>query len=128
VAQLKGLRVLLVDDDPDGRHFISKVLADVGADVIPVGSVREALAALESASPQILVSDLGMPGEDGFDLIRRVRQAGHTPELLPAVALTAFANKAHADSALRSGFQLHMGKPVEADELINAVAGLTRRN
>jgi PAS domain S-box-containing protein len=127
VPRLDGLRVLVVDDDPDGRHFISKVLADVGAVVIPVGSAREALVALDTASPQMLVSDLGMPEEDGFDLIRRVRHAGHTPELLPAVALTAFANKDHADSALQNGFQLHMGKPVDADDLIAAVAGLTRR-
>ena len=126
-TSLEGLRVLVVDDDPDGRHFISKVLSDVGARVIPVGSVREAIAALEITSPQILVSDLGMPEEDGFDLIRRVRHAGHTPELLPAVALTAFANKDHADSALQNGFQLHMGKPVDADDLIRAVAGLAKR-
>ena len=126
-TRLDGLRVLLVDDDPDGRHFISKVLTDTGASVIPVASVREAMAALETASPQLLVSDLGMPEEDGFDLIRRVRHAGHTPESLPAVALTAFANKDHADSALQNGFQLHMGKPVDADDLIKAVAGLAKR-
>jgi CheY-like chemotaxis protein len=126
-TRLDGLRVLLVDDDPDGRYFISKVLTDTGASVIPVGSVREAMTALETASPQLLVSDLGMPEEDGFDLIRRVRHAGHTPESLPAVALTAFANKDHADSALQNGFQLHMGKPVDADDLIKAVASLARR-
>jgi signal transduction histidine kinase/ActR/RegA family two-component response regulator len=126
-TRLDGIRVLVVDDEPDGRHFVSKVLADVGASVIPVGSVREAITALETSSPQILVSDLGMPGEDGFDLIRSLRNAGHTPELLPAVALTAFANKDYASSALRNGFQLHIGKPVDADDLITAVAGLTRR-
>ena len=126
-TRLDGLRVLVVDDDADGRHFISKVLADVGASVIPVASAREAITALEAASPQILVSDLGMPGEDGFDLIRSVRDAGHTPEKLPAVALTAFANKHYASSALQNGFQLHIGKPVDADALITAVAGLARR-
>jgi PAS domain S-box-containing protein len=126
-TRLDGLRVLMVEDDPDGRHFISKVLADVGASVIAVGTVREAMAALETASPHILVSDLGMPGEDGFDLIRSVRDAGHTPELLPAVALTAFANKDYAGSALQNGFQLHIGKPVDVDDLITAVAGLARR-
>jgi CheY-like chemotaxis protein len=68
-----------------------------------------------------------MPGEDGFDLIRSVRDAGHTPEKLPAVALTAFANKHYASSALQNGFQLHIGKPVDADALITAVAGLTGR-
>jgi len=126
-TRLDGLCVLIVDDDPDGRHFTSKVLADVGASVIAVGTVREAIAALETASPHILVSDLGMPGEDGFDLIRNVREAGHTPELLPAVALTAFANKDYAGSALQNGFQLHIGKPVDVDDLITAVAGLARR-
>jgi PAS domain S-box-containing protein len=126
-TRLDGLCVLMVDDDPDGRHFISKVLADVGASVVAVGTVREAIAALETASPHILVSDLGMPGEDGFDLIRSVREAGHTPERLPAVALTAFANKDYAGSALQNGFQLHIGKPVDMDDLITAVAGLARR-
>ena len=126
VPQLDGLHVLLVDDDADGRQFIGRVLTDAGARVNPVGSVREALAALETTSPQILVSDLGMPEEDGFDLIRRVRRAGHTPESLPAMALTAFANQDHADSALQNGFQLHMGKPVEADDLIKAVISLAK--
>ncbi len=127
LMRLDGLRVLVVDDEADGRRLISKVLADVGADIVAVGSVREAMAALRLAPPQILVSDLGMPEADGFDLIRQVRDAGYTPQQLPAVALTAFANKEHAATALQQGFQLHVRKPVDADDLIAVVAGLAGR-
>jgi CheY-like chemotaxis protein len=123
-VRLDGLRVLVVDDEADGRRLIGRVLAEAGARVTTAGSVREAMAALGIEPPQILVSDLGMPDEDGFDLIRQVRDAGYTAQQLPAVALTAFANKAHADSALARGFQIHVRKPVDADDLITVVASL----
>ena len=126
-VRLDGLRVLVVDDEADGRRLIGKVLADVGARTIAAGSVREAMTALEIESPQILISDIGMPDEDGLDLIRQVRDAGYTAQQLPAVALTAFANKVHADSALLGGFQVHIRKPVDAYELITLVASLAGR-
>jgi CheY-like chemotaxis protein len=126
-VRLDGLRVLVVDDEADGRRLIGKVLADVGARTIAAGSVREAMTALEIESPQILISDIGMPDEDGLDLIRQVRDAGYTAQQLPAVALTAFANKDHVDSALLCGFQVHIRKPVDAYELITLVASLAGR-
>ena len=126
-VRLDGLRVLVVDDEVDGRRLVGKALAEVGASVTAAGSVREALAALEIEPPHVLVSDLGMPDEDGFDLIRQVRDAGHTAQRLPAVALTAFANKDHADSALLGGFQIHIPKPVDADDLIAIVARVAGR-
>jgi signal transduction histidine kinase/ActR/RegA family two-component response regulator len=126
-VRLDGLRILVVDDEVDGRRLVGKALAEVGASVTVAGSVREALAALEIEPPHVLVSDLGMPDEDGLDLIRQVRNAGHTVQRLPAVALTGFANKDHADSALLGGFQIHIPKPVDADDLIAIVARVAGR-
>lgn len=117
-TRLDGLRILVVDVDVDARRLISKVLAKAGADITVAESVREAITLLEKEKFQVLISDLGLPDEDGFDLIRRVRDAGHTASQLPAVALTAFANKSHARSALSEGFQIHVPKPVDPGELI----------
>jgi CheY-like chemotaxis protein len=111
----------------DALRLVGKVLAEAGASITMAGSVSEAMVAVEKEVPHILISDLGMPDEDGFDLIQWVRGAGHTAEQLPAVALTAFANKGHEDSALLSGFQIHVPKPVDPDRLIAVVASLTRR-
>jgi len=124
---LSGIRILLVDDEVDALRLVGKVLAEAGASITMAGSVSEAMVAVEKEVPHILISDLGMPDEDGFDLIQWVRGAGHTAEQLPAVALTAFANKGNEDSALLSGFQIHVPKPVDPDSLIAVVASLTRR-
>jgi CheY-like chemotaxis protein len=102
------------------------VLAETGASVTMAGSVREAMMAMQKEVPHVLISDLGMPDEDGFDLIQWVRW-GHTAEQLPAVALTAFANKGHEHSALLGGFQIHVPKPVDPAHLIAVVASLTVR-
>jgi PAS domain S-box-containing protein len=131
--RLDGVRVLVVDDEADARRLIGKVLTDAGAKVTVAGTVAEAMAALtrlheqKGSAPDVLVSDLAMPDEDGFDLIRRVRAAGHTVQELPAVALTAFANKGYARSALLGGFQIHVSKPVDPMDLIAVVAALTGR-
>ncbi|HEY3653666.1 MAG TPA: ATP-binding protein [Steroidobacteraceae bacterium] len=127
VVRLDGLRILVVDDEADCLRLVGKVLAEVGASVMTAGSVQEAMAALEIEPPDILVSDLGIPDEDGFDLIRQIRDAGYTAQQLPAVALTAFANKDHANRALLCGFQIHIRKPVDADDLITIVADLAGR-
>jgi PAS domain S-box-containing protein len=126
--RLDGVRVLVVDDEPDALRLVGKVLEEAGASITMTGSVREAMAVVEKESPHVLVSDLGMPDEDGFDLIRWVRDAGHTAERLPAVALTAFANKRLEEKALQGGFQIHVSKPVHPDDLIAVVAGLTVRH
>jgi CheY-like chemotaxis protein len=127
VVRLDGLRILVVDDEADCRRLVGKVLAEVGASIMTAGSVQEAMAALKIEPPDILVSDLGIPDEDGFDLIRQIRDAGYTAQQLPAVALTAFANKDHANRALLCGFQIHIRKPVDADDLITIVADLAGR-
>ena len=125
--ELSGIRILVVDDEVDALRLVGKVLAEAGASITMVGSVREAMVAVDKEVPHILISDLGMPDEDGFDLIQWVRGGGHTAEQLPAVALTAFANKGHEDSALLSGFQIHVAKPIDPDHLIAVVGSLTLR-
>ena len=128
-VRLDGLRVLVVDDQPDARRLIAKVLQEAGATVTAAATVREALQALESKEgvPHVLISDLSMPDEDGFDLIRQVRAAGHSVQQLPAVALTAFTDKESARSALLGGYQVHVPKPVEPNDLIAVVASLMGR-
>jgi hypothetical protein len=124
---LSGIRVLVVDDEADALRLVGKVLAEAGASITMAGSVREAMVAVEKEVPHVLISDLGMPDEDGFDLIQWVRDGGHTAEQLPAVALTAFANKGHERNALLYGFQIHVPKPVDPDHLIAVVASLAER-
>ena len=92
-VRLDGLRVLVVDDEADARRLLVKVLGEAGATVTAAASVTDALLAMETADPQVLVSDIAMPGQDGYDLIRQVRGRGRTAKDLPAVALTAFAHK-----------------------------------
>jgi PAS domain S-box-containing protein len=126
-THLDGVHILVVDDEVDALRLIGKILAEAGARVTMAGSVREAMLAVEKEAPQVLISDLGMPDEDGIDLIHWVRGGGHTAEQLPAVALTAFANKRHEQRALLGGFQIHIAKPVDPDHLIAVVASLSRR-
>lgn len=124
---LAGIHVLLVEDEPDGRELVQAALERRGAEVTAVASVPEALAALGRGAPDILVSDIGLPGEDGYALVRRIRQ--RAPEeggLVPAIALTAYASVQDRDRALAAGFQAHMTKPVEPAELSAAVSRLVR--
>jgi PAS domain S-box-containing protein len=123
-VRLDGLRVLIVDDAPDARRLLVKVLGEAGAVVIAASSVAEALEALATMNPQVLVSDIAMPGQDGFDLIRQVREMGLTFKELPAVALTAFAHKEDRRRVLRAGYQVHVTKPVDPHELVAVIAGL----
>jgi signal transduction histidine kinase len=120
---LSGVGVLVVDDENDARDWLVRVLADAGAQVRAARSAAEALDAFDQAPPDVLLSDIGMPEVDGYALIRRIRalpdgQGGRTP----AVALTAFARADDRQRALNAGYQLHIGKPVDEDELIAAVA------
>ncbi|HET6879827.1 MAG TPA: response regulator [Pirellulales bacterium] len=125
---LAGIRVLVVDDEEDGREAIAKLLAVYQADVTTASSASEALASLRRSLPDVLVSDIGMPEQDGYDLIREVRrlpasQGGQ----MPALALTAFAREEDRLRALGAGFQLHAIKPIVPDELVAAVAKLVKR-
>jgi signal transduction histidine kinase/ActR/RegA family two-component response regulator len=122
---LAGISILLVDDDPDTLEFVARMLRQHGARVTPVGSAARALDSLQDRRPDLLISDIGMPGMDGYELLRRVKQltAGNGPRL-PAIAMTAFARSEDRTRALQAGFQLHLPKPVEAAELLAAVANL----
>jgi PAS domain S-box-containing protein len=122
-ANLAGLSVLVVDDQSDARELIRRLLEECGADVLTAGAADEALALVEARKPDVLVSDIGMPGCDGFDLIKRVRALG--PDRggrVPAIALTAFARSEDRTRALRAGFVVHVAKPVDPSELVATVA------
>lgn len=123
--RLEGVRVLVVDDVRAVREVVASILSHDGAKVTAVGSAEEALDALQGERPDVLLSDLAMPGKGGYWLIGQVRAL--PPErggVTPAVALTAFAGPEHRASVLRAGFQLHVEKPVALDDLIEAVAML----
>ncbi len=125
---LGGLRVLVVDDEPDSRDMVATVLELAGAEALVAGTAAEGLAILTRERPDVLLSDLEMPGEDGYALIRRVRALG--PEsggLTPAAALTAYAGAEHRMRTLLAGFQLHVAKPVQPAELAAVVASLGSR-
>jgi PAS domain S-box-containing protein len=122
---LTGLKVLVVDDDPDAREVVSTALAQCGASTVAAGSTREALQILQEFLPDVLVSDISMPGEDGYALIRRVRALGpHGVGNVPAVALTGFTQTEDRNRALTAGFQQFIPKPVEADELAAVIRTL----
>ncbi|HYP51901.1 MAG TPA: hybrid sensor histidine kinase/response regulator, partial [Pyrinomonadaceae bacterium] len=122
---LGGVRVLVVDDEADTRKVISAVLAQSGAEVHTCDSTREALEELERWTPDVIMSDIGMPGEDGYALIRKVRGGGRAAAV-PAAALTAYARDEDRRLAFAAGFQKHLSKPVRYAELINTVASLAR--
>jgi CheY-like chemotaxis protein len=126
-VRLDGVHVLIVDDEADARRVLAIVLERAGAVVITAGSVAAAIDALAKARPDVLVSDLGMPDQDGFDLIRHLRQDGHDAKDLPAVALTAFVQKDDAQLAMSAGFQVHLPKPVDPHDLISVIARLAGR-
>jgi PAS domain S-box-containing protein len=127
---LEGLRILVVDDEADARDLLIQILKEFGVEVVAVATAEEAVRVLtEQASRlDVLVSDIGMPNEDGYTLLRRVRSL--PPERggrIPAVALTAYARTEDRRAALLAGFQFHVAKPVELAELIAAIASLTGR-
>lgn len=122
-ADLSGINLLVVDDDPDSGATISKILERRGAAVRTASSMQEALTLFGEAVPDVLLSDIGMPGHDGYELIERVR-AQPSGRSVPAVALTALARSEDRTRALRAGFQMHVAKPVDAAELIAVVRNL----
>ncbi|NMG07950.1 ATPase [Brasilonema sp. UFV-L1] len=133
---LDGVRVLVVDDEADTRDFITTVLQQCQAEVKAVGSVQEALDTMTQWKPDVLVSDIGMPQEDGYSLIRKVRSRERNGEIslsshkggkIPAAALTAYARPEDRMRAIQEGYQLHLPKPVEPAELATVVASLVGR-
>jgi CheY-like chemotaxis protein len=127
-SRLDGVRVLVVDDARNVRQVVTDILTQDGATVTAVGSAEEALAALERERPDVLLSDLAMPGKGGYWLIGQVRAL--PPErggVTPAAALTAYTGPEHRASVLKAGFQLHLEKPIGLDALIGVVAMLAPR-
>jgi PAS domain S-box-containing protein len=128
-ALLEGLRVLVVDDEQDARVLLKTVLEKQGAEVVAVGSTREALHELERQQPDVLVSDIGMPDEDGFALIEQVRaRTASQGGSVPAAAVSAYVGEDNRRRALAAGFQLHVAKPIDPSELIEVVRKLSGIN
>ena len=126
--RLDGLRLLIVDDEEDTREMLRAGLGQCGAEVTTAGSAGEALSEMRKSPPDVLISDIGMPDEDGYALIRKVRElpavrGGNAP----AIALTAYARTEDRLQALRAGYQMHVTKPVELTELAAVVASLAKR-
>ncbi|MEP6763021.1 MAG: PAS domain S-box protein, partial [Gemmatimonadaceae bacterium] len=125
---LKGISVLVVDDHPDARELVQRVLLACGATVHTAANADDAVQLVELHRPQVMVSDIGMPDVDGYELIKRVRALGsERGGTLPAIALTAFARSEDRTRALRAGFLVHVSKPVEAAELVATVASVVGR-
>jgi CheY-like chemotaxis protein len=125
LRDLSGVSVLVVDDDRDARELIARILADCQARVATAANAREALALFKAHPPDLLISDLGMPEVDGFELLGWVRALGREHGgRVPAIALTAFARSEDRLRALEAGFSAHISKPVEPNELVAAVAGI----
>jgi signal transduction histidine kinase len=127
-GRLTGLRVLVLDDEPEARDVLVELLGTSGAAVFAFGAAAEALEALEAVTPDVVVSDIGMPGTDGYSFIRHVRARGRARGgEVPAIALTAYARDLDRAEATRAGFQCHLPKPVTPETLVDAIAALAPR-
>jgi PAS domain S-box-containing protein len=126
-ARLDEIRVLVVDDDADACAAMEQILESLGAAVRTALNVADAISELDQFKPQVLVSDLGMPDHDGFELIRKVRAAGYSHQALPAIAVTALARPEDRRRALLAGYQVHLSKPIDGSELTAVIATLTGR-
>lgn len=124
---LDRVRVMVVDDEAETRDLLKMMLASHGADVSAYASGPEALEKIDLCKPQVIVSDIGMPGQDGYTFMRKVRGLGAEVENIPAIALTAYARAEDRMRALAAGFQMHVPKPVEASELVMVIASLIKR-
>ncbi len=124
MARLDGIRVLVVDDEPDAREVLGTILGAAGAEVALAGSAKEALESLASFAPDVLVSDVGMPDEDGYAMLGRVRAGAFRFARVPALALTAYASPEDARHAMLAGFDAHLAKPVEPATLTVVVSRL----
>jgi CheY-like chemotaxis protein len=129
VPQLRGVRILAVDDDRDSLALVREILEMTGATVVTADSAEQALASLDRTRPDILLTDLAMPQMNGYQLIDRIRRS-ERPEIrtIPAAAFTAYARSEDRTKALRSGFQMHLAKPIDPAELMAAMAALAKRS
>jgi CheY-like chemotaxis protein len=128
-VSLSGLRTMLLEDDPDTRNALMLILRSAGAEVVAFESVAPAMEAVKGTPPDVIVSDIGLPGEDGFSFMRRLRKqeasSGKPP--VPAIALTAFSRDQDRQQAAESGFQAYLGKPVKEEELLATIREVARR-
>jgi PAS domain S-box-containing protein len=122
--RLKQAHVLVVEDDADARALIARILSDAGMRVSEAAGADEALADIAQTAPDLLISDIGMAKQHGYQLLRTLRAGGYSAAALPAIALTAFSRPEDRDDAIQAGFQVHLSKPVNADALKAAVARL----
>ncbi len=122
--RLDGVRVLLVEDDEDTREVLTLGLELQGAQVRSVGSAREAFRAVDAFAPHVILSDIGLPDEDGLTMIRKLRKLPAQRGRIPAAAVTAFTLSDDGEEPIRAGFQRHFRKPVETRTLFDAVAEL----
>lgn len=125
---LSGVKCLIVDDQKDLRRLIGFMLKKSGAQIAEAESVDAALAQLSDFQPDVIVSDLAMPEQSGFDLVRRLREGKEVAACseIPVVAVSAFTDESTKSRSLREGFQYHLGKPIHRDELLAVVARLSR--
>jgi hypothetical protein len=126
-ANLAGVKVLVVDDEPDARSLIERLLEECDATVTTAASASEALEAVARDKPDLVLSDIGMPHEDGYALIRRIRKLEGASAKIPAIALTAYARAEDRAKALQAGYQMHLAKPVEPIKLVTVVANLVKQ-
>jgi len=127
-ADLSGLTVLIVDDEADSRELVGRVLTDAGARVLLASNEAETMATLRAERPDVIISDIGMPDVDGYELLRRIRSMPDAPHNRPpAIALTAFARSEDRTRAMLAGYIAHVAKPVEASEILASVAAVVGR-
>lgn len=125
---LNGLRVLVVDSDLDSRVLLTMVFEEYGVETIAATSVLEALEIVKQVKPDLLISEISLPNEDGYSLMRKVKALENTRQVeIPAIALTAYNSEDDRAYALSVGFEKHLPKPFDIDELITTVACLTRQ-
>ena len=128
LTSLEGLTVMVVDDEPDARNLIRRVLEECDATVITAGSAAEAIKILARNQPDVLLSDIGMPHVDGYEFLKQVRSLDiPQAKSVPAIALTAFARSEDRTRALLAGYLVHVSKPVEPQELVATVASIAGR-
>jgi CheY-like chemotaxis protein len=124
--KLKGLRILLIEDDPDTQEFVAAVLKGNGAEIIALDRSAGALIEVDRAKPDLIISDIGLAQENGYEFIQKVRRLdAESGGRIPAIALTAYAGSSDRRRALLAGFQTHLPKPVDPDDLLAAVLSLT---
>lgn len=124
---LTGAILLIVDDEADGRSLLARLLRETGAEIIAAESAAEAIEILQREPVHLILSDIGMPGLDGYEFMRRVRLLdNHAIRAVPAIAVTAYAREGDRQRSLTAGFQLHLSKPYSFPDLTAAIASLIR--